>query len=252
MKKAIQDILTMSKRCLRLTFRNPETVMGAIIITPMMMVFIFVYLLGSGIDDRQTYVNAQVPSLIVLVSGFSAAYTAWNINSDMRNGIISRFCSMPLLQSSVLIGHVVASLVRSALTVVSVIGSAFIVGFRPEANLLDWSVLSCILLLTVLFMTWIFIFLGLVSKTAEVVTSYSMIIQFLPFLSGGFAEPEKLVAPLRFIFRHQPFTPIIEAVRGLVMGVGNGNDIILAAIWCLILFLIFYVLSIHTYKRKVC
>jgi len=251
MKKGIQDILTMSKRCLRLSFRNPETVMGAIVVTPMMMVFIFVYLLGSGIEDRQAYVNAQVPSLIVLVLGFSAAYTAWNINSDLRNGIISRFCSMPLVQSSVLIGHVVASLVRSALTVVTVVGSAFIVGFRPEASVLDWLAISGISMLIVLFMTWIFIFLGLVAKTAEVVTSYSMIIQFLPFLSGGFAEPENLIAPLRFIFRHQPFTPIIDAIRGLVMGAGSGSDIILAAVWCFVLLLVFYVLSMHTYKRKV-
>ena len=250
MKKAIQDMIIMSKRCLRLSFRNPETVTGAII-TPMMMVFIFVYLLGSGIEDRQAYVNAQVPSLIVLVLGFSAAYTAWNINSDMRNGIISRFCSMPLLQSSVLVGHVTASVVRAVLTMVSVIGSAFLVGFRPEAGLLDWLAISGISLLIVLFMTWVFVFLGLVSKTAEGVTSYSMIIQFSPFLSGGFAEPENLIAPLRFFFRHQPFTPIIEAIRGLVMGTGKHDDILLAVVWCFVLLFIFYILSMRSYKRKI-
>jgi len=249
MKKAIQDIKTMSKRCLRLSFRNPETTSGAIV-TPMMMVFIFVYLLGSSIEDRQAYVNAQVPSLIVLCLGFSASYTAYNINSDMRNGIISRFCSMPLFQSSVLIGHVVASIVRSILYTISVVGSSFVVGFRPEANVLDWLAISGISVLIVLFMTWIFVLLGLLSKTAEGVASYSMIIQFLPFLSGGFAEPENLVAPLRFLFRYQPFTPIIEAVRGLVAGVGNSNDIILAILWCLALLLVFYTLSMRVYKRK--
>ena len=250
MKKAIQDMMVMSKRCLRLSFRNPETISGAIV-TPMMMVFIFVYLLGSGIEDRQAYVNAQVPSLIVLCLGFSASYTAYNINSDMRNGIISRFCSMPLFQSSVLIGHLIASFVRSAIYLASVIGSAFIVGFRPEAGILDWLVISGISILIVLFMTWIFVLLGLASKTAEGVASYSMIIQFLPFLSGGFAEPENLIAPLRFLFRYQPFTPIIEAVRGLVMGAGNGNDLLLAIVWCLVLFLVFYGLSMRTYRRKV-
>jgi len=250
MKKVIQDVLTMSKRCLRLSFRNPETISGAIV-TPMMMVFIFVYLLGSGIEDRQAYVNAQVPSLIVLCLGFSASYTAYNINSDMRNGIISRFCSMPLFQSSVLIGHIVASLVRSILYTVSVIGSAFIVGFRPEAGFLEWLAICGISILIILFMTWIFVLLGLVAKTAEGVASYSMIIQFLPFLSGGFAEPENLIAPLRFLFRYQPFTPIIEAVRGLVMRAGNHNDIILATMWCLVLLSVFYALSMHIYRRKI-
>ena len=150
-----------------------------------------------------------------------------------------------------MIGHVVASLVRSILYVGTVIGSSFIVGFRPEAGFLDWLAISVISILIVLFMTWVFVLLGLTSKTAEGVASYSMIIQFLPFLSGGFAEPENLIAPLRFLFRYQPFTPIIEAVRGLVIGVGNSNDIILAVIWCLVLLLVFYALSLRTYKRKV-
>lgn len=250
MNKAIQDTLTMSKRCLRLSFRNPETISGAIV-TPMMMVFIFVYLFGSGVEYRQTYINAQVPSLIVLCLGFSASYTAYNINSDMRNGIISRFCSMPLFQTSVLIGHVVASIVRSVLYTISVIGASLVVGFRPEAGFLDWLAIIGISTLIVLFMTWIFVLLGLLAKSAEGVASYSMVIQFIPFLSGGFAEPENLIAPLRFLFRHQPFTPIIEAIRDLSMGTSTSSNIILATIWCLTLLLIFYLLSMWTYKRKV-
>lgn len=248
MRKIIQDVKTMSARCLKMSFRNAETLVGSAI-TPMMMVFLFIYLLSTGAHDRQAFINAQVPSVIVVTLGFSASYTAFSVNSDMKKGIIDRFRSMPLFQPAVLTGHVVASLARSIITMVVVIGAALVVGFRPEAGIFEWMASVGILLLVALVLTWVSVLLGLISETPEGASAYSMIIQFLPFLSAGFAEPEHLMGPLRIFFQHQPFTPIIEAIRGLTMGAGDGRDIIAAVIWCAVLIISFYIPSVCIYNR---
>lgn len=249
MSKAINDITTMSVRCLRMTFRNSETIIGNTI-TPVMLVLLFVYILGSGAFDMQAYVNAQTPSIIIVVLGISASYTAFSINGDMQKGIIDRFRSMPLFQPSVLMGHVIASISRCTIASIAVIGMAFIVGFRPLAGMAEWILIIGIMFLVILAMTWVFIFVGLIADSAEGTSSYSMLIQFFPFLSGGFADPDQLILPLRIFFTHQPFTPIIEAVRNLTMGAVNLNYILLAVIWCLVLVLVFYVLSVRVYRRK--
>jgi len=249
MGKAISDITSMSGRCLRMTFRNSETMVGNTI-TPLMFVLLFIYILGSGASDMQAYINAQVPSVFIATLSTSAAYAAFSINGDMQRGIIDRFRSMPLFQPSVLTGHVIASMVRCAMAIAAAIFMAFLVGFRPQAGAIEWVLIIGIMFLVSLALTWLFIFIGLIADSAEGTSSYAMPLQFLPFLSGGFANPEYLVLPLRIFFTHQPFTPIIEAVRGLTMGMLSGRDIFTAVIWCVALTLVFYALSVRAFRRK--
>jgi len=249
MRKVILDVMTMSGRCLRMSFRNIEA-LGEVAVTPLLMVILFIYLLGSGAYDIQTYINTQVPSVILLTLGFSSFYTGYGVNNDMKRGIIDRFRSMPLFQPAVLAGHVASSLVRSFVTVAVVIGSTIVIGFRPQAGMLDWLIILGILFLSVLMTTWISILIGLTAKTSESVASLGAFVQFMPFLSAGFTAPENLITPLRVFFTYQPFTPIINAIRGLTMGAGDKNDIIVAVIWCVVLMLVFYVLSMRIYNRK--
>ena len=249
MNKAINDITTMSGRCLKMTFRNSETMVGNTI-TPLMFVLLFTYVFGSGATDMQAFIDAQVPSVFIAVLSTAAAYAAFSVNGDMQKGIIDRFRSMPLFQPSVLTGHVIASMVRCFMAIVVAIGVAFLVGFRPQAGAAEWVIILGIMFLVSLAITWLFIFIGLVADSPEGTSSYAMPVQFLPFLSGGFAAPEQLVLPLRVFFAHQPFTPMIEAVRGLTMGEMNSSDISIAIIWCVALTLIFYTLSVHVYRRK--
>ena len=249
MSKAMNDITTMSGRCLRMTFRNSETMVGNTI-TPLMFVLLFIYILGSGAADMQAYINTQVPSVFIATLSTSASYAAFSINGDMHKGIIDRFRSMPVFQPSVLTGHVVASIVRCFMAIVAAVFVSVVVGFRPQAGAIEWILAIGIMFLVSLAMTWLFIFIGLIADSAEGTSSYAMPLQFFPFLSGGFADPEQLILPLRVFFTHQPFTPIIEAVRGLTMGVRNENNIIAAVIWCVVLTLVFYVLSVRIYNRK--
>jgi len=249
MNKAINDITTMSGRSLRMTLRNSETMVGNTI-TPLLFVLLFTYIFGSGATDMQAFINAQVPSVFIAVLSTAAAYAAFSINSDMQKGIIGRFRSMPLFQPSVLAGHVIASMLRCLMAITIAIATAFLVGFRPQAGATEWVLIIGIMLLVSFAITWLFIFIGLIAESAEGTSSYAMPIQFLPFLSGGFADPEQLVLPLRVFFTHQPFTPMIDAVRGLTMGVANRGDILTAVIWCIVLTLVFYTLSVRIYGRK--
>ena len=53
----------------------------------------------------------------------------------MRNGIVDRFRSMPISGSALLVGQIVASVVRNLLATTLVVGVALVIGWRPTAAL---------------------------------------------------------------------------------------------------------------------
>ena len=70
----------------------------------------------------------------MLCAGFGAGTTAVAVATDMTNGIVDRFRSMPISGSSILVGHIVASLARNLVATALVIGVGLAVGWRPDAS----------------------------------------------------------------------------------------------------------------------
>jgi ABC-2 type transport system permease protein len=55
----------------------------------------------------------------------------------------------------------------------------------------------------------------------------------LPFLGSGFAPTDSMPAGVRWFAEYQPFTPIMETLRGLLMGTPVGSSAVLAVAWSL-------------------
>jgi ABC-2 type transport system permease protein len=54
----------------------------------------------------------------------------------------------------------------------------------------------------------------------------------LPFLGSGFVPTDSMPAGLRWFADYQPFTPVIETLRGLLLGTVIGNSAVIAVAWC--------------------
>jgi ABC-2 type transport system permease protein len=244
------DTLILSKRCLRLSFRHLDVIIVSAVL-PVMMLLAFVFLFGGGMEmGRDNYTNFVVPGILILATGYCASLTAQNVQADMAKGVIDRFRSMPMAHSAFLVGHVLASIVRSLLSMALVIVVALLSGFRPEATIGGWLIIVLMLILYLLVVTWFSVFIGLIAKTPESAGSFGFIILFLPYLSSGFVEPATLHAPLRVIAQNQPMTHIIDAVRNVSLGIPLGNEIWFALVWCIVLLVIGYLLSVSAYKKK--
>src|SRR5258708_28470024 len=101
---------------------------------PVVLMVLFVYVFGGAFKAGGTYANYVVPGLIVLCAGFGAGTTAVAVATDMSNGIVDRFRSMPISGSLVLVGHVVASLARNLIATALVIGVGLAGWWRPPAG----------------------------------------------------------------------------------------------------------------------
>ncbi|SEQ35525.1 ABC transporter permease [Lentzea albida] len=207
--------LTMVGRSIRLSRRNLDSVIMAIVL-PVMMMSLFVYVFGGAISAVDSYVNYVVPGILVLCTGYGATSTAMSVADDMKKGVVDRFRSMPISGFSVLTGHVVASLTRNALATTAVVLVALLMGFRPTASPGSWVLAMGLLALYVFALSWLAAGIGVIAKSVESASLLGFFMLFVPYLSSAFVPVATMPAFLRVISEHQPITPVIETVRALL------------------------------------
>ncbi|MEU4652482.1 ABC transporter permease [Streptomyces sp. NPDC023723] len=237
---AVRDSSTMLRRNLLHARRYPSLTLN-LLLTPIMLLLLFVYVfgdvmsagIGGGNADRSAYIAYLVPGLLLMTIGSTTIGTAVSVSNDMTEGIIARFRTMAIHRGSVLIGHVIGSVLQSVASVLLVGGVAVAIGFRStDATALEWLAAFGLLVLFALALTWIAVGMGLVSPNAEAASNNAMPLILLPLLSSAFVPLDSMPGWFRPIAEYQPFTPAIETLRGLLLGTEIGHHGWLALGWC--------------------
>src|SRR5579862_2852278 len=243
------DSTVMLRRNFKHTVRNPIAVFNAILL-PIVIMLMFVGEIGGAFNVGVKYVDYATPGMIVLTICYGLSATALAVNSDMTKGIINRFKVMDISRSAVLSAQVLSTVLRTVVAVVAIIGVAFALGFRPHADVPDW--LGAIgLIIVVSFATsWLTVALGLAAKTPESAGMASVPIVLLPFLSSAIVPADKMGPGVRQFAEYQPFTPIIETLRGLLTGEPSASKAIIAVAWCVGIGLVGYVWSLATFTKR--
>ncbi|MEH0971403.1 ABC transporter permease [Micromonospora sp. CPCC 205546] len=253
---AVRDSGTMLRRNLRRWVRYPSMTV-LLVGMPVMLLLLFVYVfgatlgagLGGGSGDRGDYVNYVTPGILLITAGLAATGTAVSVAMDMTEGIIARFRTMAIARASVLTGHVLGSLTQTMLSLAVVTGIALLIGFRPTTGATAWLAAAGVLVMTAFAFTWLSVALGLVSKSVETASNLPMPLTYLPFIGSGFVPTDSMPDGLRQFAEYQPFTPIIETLRGLLTGGPVGTNAALAAAWCATIALVGYLWAKKLFNR---
>ena len=253
---ALRDSATMLRRDARHSLRRLSMTLSGLG-TPTIMLVLFNYFFGGtlgaglgGVAHGGAYINYVTPGILVMTVCSGCETTAINLCMDMSEGIIARFRTMAISRASVLTGQVLGSLIRTMITIVLVIGVALLMGFRPSAGPVAWIAALGIIALFAFALTWMSVVFGLVGKTPAGANSLSLIFQLLASTSSAFVRPDSMSGVVRWFAEYQPFTPVIDTVRGLLLGTPIGNSAILAVAWCAGLTLIGYLWAGAAYNRN--
>ncbi|MBC7278668.1 ABC transporter permease [Nocardioides sp.] len=248
---AFADAGALLGRSLRHITRSPDTIITTAL-TPIAMMLLFVYVLGGAIrTGTDNYVNYVLPGIMVMAIASGIAYTALRLFTDMKSGIFERFQSMPIARSAVLWAHVGTSMVANMLTMVIILGVAFVMGFRTSADLGAWLAVAGILALLTLALTWLAVIPGLAAQTMEGATGFSYPLIFLPFISSAFAPTETMPGPVRAFAENQPVTSIVNTIQAFFAEQPVGDDIWVALAWCVGILVVSYVAAMAVYRRKI-
>lgn len=227
------DTRVMIVRCVRMTLRDIDQLLMAILL-PVMMMILFVYLFGGAIRTGQPehYVTFVAPGVLVLCVTWGASQTGVSVGNDMNGGIIDRFRSMDVGGAALLTGHVVASLLKNLGSTVLVLGVALAIGFRPNADAVAWLEALGILLAFIVAISWLSAVFGLITESSAAAGNFAFFMMFLPYVSSAFVPIKTLPTWLQAVARNQPATPIVTSLRGLLLHQPLGNSWWLALVWC--------------------
>ncbi|MCC3330464.1 ABC transporter permease [Nocardia abscessus] len=241
--------MVMLRRNFKHIARNPTSVFNAVLM-PIIVMLMFVYMFGDAFDVGGDYIDYATPGLILLAVCYGLGATATSVNSDMTTGIINRFKVMDVSRGAVLTGHVIATVLTNLVAIAALIGVAFLLGFSPAASLLDWLGVAGIVVLLGFATAWLTVALGLAAKSPETAGLASVPLVMLPFFSSAIVPAEKMGPGLRQFAQYQPFTPIIETIRGLLNGAPSSGDAIAAVAWCAGIALVGYLWAGATFKKR--
>ncbi|MFC8593992.1 ABC transporter permease [Streptomyces atroolivaceus] len=237
---AVRDSSTMLRRNLLHARRYPSLTLN-VLLTPIVLLLLFVYVFGDvmsagitgGHADRAEYIAYLVPGILLMTIGGTSVGTAVSVCIDMTEGIVSRFRTMAISRASVLIGHVVGSVLQTLMALALVLGVGIVIGFRPEATVVEWIAAAGLLTMVSLSLTWIAVGLGMAAPTPDGASNNALPLMMLPLLSSAFVPVEAMPGWFRWFAEYQPFTPAIETLRGLLLGTEIGTAGWLALAWCL-------------------
>jgi ABC-2 type transport system permease protein len=241
--------MVMLRRNFKHIARNPMTVFNAVLM-PIVVMLMFVYMLGDAFSVGVDYVDYATPGLMLLAICYGLGSVALAVNSDMTKGIINRFKVMDVSRSAVLTGHVLASVLTNLVAVAALVAVAFALGFRPSASFLDWLGVVGLVVLLGFAAGWFTVALGLSAKSTETAGLASLPLVMLPFFSSAIVPADKMGPGLREFAEYQPFTPIIETLRGLVNGAPSSGDTIAALAWCVGIGLVGYLWASSTFTKR--
>jgi len=253
--EALADSVVLAWRSLLRIPRQLDWLMG-VTIMPIMFLLMFRYIFGGTLQAAMppgiSAVNYLVVGIIVQGIVFGGMNTALGLATDAKEGLMDRFMSLPMSRFSVVMGRILADLAISIFTTTITIIVGLLVGFRPTASVGDWVLAILLLLLTAFTFSWISAAVGLWLKTIEAVNSIGFsLIMPLTFVSTAFTQTEFLPGWLQGFAKHQPFSVMVDAMRGLLTGypaVGNNGWIALA--WLVGVLAVFMPLTVWLFERR--
>jgi ABC-2 type transport system permease protein len=245
----LTDSRIMLRRNLKHILRNPVTIFNGALM-PVVIMLMFVYVLGNAFNVGEHYIEYATPGLILLAISYGLSATAVSVNSDMTKGIINRFRVMNVSRGAVLTGHVAATMLGSMVAIAAIIGMAFALGFRSHAARLDWLGAIGIAAAAAFAAAWLTVALGIAAKTPESAGLTVVPLILLPFVSSAIVPAAKMGPGVRQFAEYQPFTPIIESLRGLLAGTPSGGYAAAALAWCAGITLVGYLWSRATFSKR--
>lgn len=212
----LSDCAVMTRRNLTTLVRIPQLLLGATA-QPIMFVLLFSYVFGSALGGEVgggVYREFLLAGILVQTVAFSAGPTAIGVASDMKNGIIDRFCSLPMSRLAVMVGRTVSDLVVNVISVAVMLLVGLAVGWRMRGSWADAALSLAVLLLFGFAMSWLGALIGLSVSTPESAQALCMIVMFpIAFISSAFIASADLPGPLRAIASWNPVTSLSRSLR---------------------------------------
>lgn len=229
----------------------PEQLADAIMI-PVLFTVMFTYLFGGAmVGSTGEYLQFLLPGTMVFAVLLITVYAGVNLKTDISTGVVDRFRSMPIWRPALIVGGLISDAGRNLLAAGLVLALGLVMGFRPEGGAVG-ALLAVALVLAFAFgLSWVWATLGLLLRTPSAISAVSFLVQFpLTFASNVFVDPQTMPGWLRTFVEFNPVSLLVDAVRGLMHGTAEPEQIGGVLLAAVLLVAIFGPLTMRLYRTR--
>jgi ABC transporter DrrB family efflux protein len=220
--RPLHDVWAMTRRNLVHISREPMQ-LSDVTIQPVLFTVLFVFIFGGGIPipGGGSYTDFVLAGVLALNLVTSTMGTAVGLSTDLHEGIVDRFRTLPMWRPAVLGGRSVADLLTACLCALIVALTGLAVGWRPDASLPSVVGGFLLLLFFAYALTWVAACVGLNAKSPESAASFGFIVLFpLAFVSNAMVPTQHMPGWLQAIADWNPVSAATAGARHLW---GNPN-----------------------------
>ncbi len=216
------DGWVVTKRNLIKIKRSPDMLVFAVL-QPIMFVLLFSQVYAGAIAVEGTdYVQFLMAGIFAQTVVFGSTFSGSAMAQDLKTGIIDRFRTLPMSSSAVLIGRTNGDLALNGISMVIMMATGFIVGWRVNSSFPEFLAGVGLLLLFSYAFSWVMALLGMSVKSPETINNASFIILFpLTFVSNAFVPSDTLPTVLRIFAEWNPVSALVQAARQLFGNLGT-------------------------------
>jgi ABC transporter DrrB family efflux protein len=234
-------------RALRKYVRTPGLwAMG--IVQSVLFLFMFRYVFGGYAQGGGArYADFFVPGYVATIVLFTGGGIAVAVAEDRVAGFTGRLLSLPVPRLSIVAGRAAADFLTNGWAIVITAAFGFVFGFRLAGTVADGlAALGLCLAYGLTFMV-VFMVLGLFAGSGQAAQGMSMIAFVFAFISSTYVPAASMPGWLQPFAKYQPITPMVDAVRSLI--VGSSSDVGLALGWSALLLVVFTPIAVLRYRR---
>ncbi len=216
LSRFLSDGWVTTKRNLLKIKRVPDILVFTLI-QPIMFVLLFTYVYGGVIDiPGSSYEEFLMAGIFAQTVVFGSTYSGSAMAQDLKDGIIDRFRTLPMSPAAVLVGRTNGDMVINASSMVVMMITGFIVGWRIRSSFAEAVLAVVLLLLFAYSFSWVMAFIGMSVRSPEIINNVSFLVLFpLTFISNAFVPSNTLPTPLRVFAEWNPVSALVQAARDL-------------------------------------
>jgi ABC-2 type transport system permease protein len=238
----LRETRLLTWRSLQAIPRVPERLLD-VTVQPIVFILLFVYVFGSAIHvPGISYKDYLFPGIIGQGVAFGVIGAGTATASDMSEGVIDRFRSLPVSRLAIITGEVMGQFCEQILGMVIYIAFGLALGWRPDVTVLGGIELAALLAFGVFAFTWTGVLFGMLVRSPDAVQGVGFIVMLpLTFMAGTFVPIRGMDAVPRAIAEWDPISAIVGTARSLTTHIHSGGSLQLdhpelAMLgWCLIL-----------------
>jgi ABC-2 type transport system permease protein len=255
------DAWVLAKRQFAHIRQIPEKLFD-VTLQPIMFVLLFAYVFGGVIHvpGGGDYHEYLIGGILVQTLVFGLMGPGTSMATDLGEGIIDRFSSLPMSRPAFLIGHLTAEFAATCLAITIMVISGLIVGWGISSSLIEAVAGFGLLMLLAITMIWVGTLIGVLVRSADAVQGIAFVTVFpLTFVANTFVPVGGLPEGLRQVAEYNPVSAWAAAVRTLFgnpTAIPSGaawpleHPVVAGLIWCVAILAAVVPFTLRSYRKR--